>query len=174
MGDQHKTHIERLQVELERSKQSHQRELDAREQELEELRISQSRRQKQSEQQLEDLESERQRSDKERREMEQKLRVIEEEIQQKKFSEADKKLKRDLKRYRALLEDAHIQLENYKNDSNRVNQVKLLKQEIEDLQLDLQAAIRSKKQMETEFEDLQNQHTEQFSAKTVLEEQLST
>merc|ERR1712066_156644 len=106
--------------------------------------------------------------------MEQKLRVIEEEIQQKKFSEADKKLKRDLKRYRALLEDAHIQLENYKNDSNRVNQVKSLKQEIEDIQLELQAAIRSKKQMETEFEDLQNQHTEQFNAKTVLEEQLST
>lgn len=163
---------ERLQMEVEKDKQNFQRDIQARDTEIEELRLSFNRRNKQAENQIDELERERSKIDATRRELEQKVRVMEEEVNTRKATQADAKLKRDIKRYRALLDDAMLQIENLNKESGGKLQAKQLKSEIEDQRIELDSVTRAKKQIDSDYADLHNQYDELFKVKTELEEQI--
>jgi len=71
---------------------------------------------------------------------------------------------------RALLDDAHTQIEQLNAENPSKTQIKKLKADCEEINIELQSNIRSKKQIQAEYDDLQNQLNEALENKTELEE----
>ena len=78
-----------------------------------------------------------------------------------------------LKRYRALLKDAQTQIEVLRNDSVSKAQLKQLQAQLEEASAHQQLTKKSKKSIQFENEDLQNQIEEISISKQEVERQLT-
>lgn len=162
----------RLEMEMERMRQTHSKEMESRDEEVEEARQSCQKKLKQMEVQLEEEYEDKQKALREKRELESKLSTLSDQVNQRDF-ESEKRLRKDLKRTKALLADAQIMLDHLKNNAPSKREVAQLKNQLEESEFTCAAAVKARKAMEAEIEDLHLQIDDIAKAKTALEEQLS-
>lgn len=162
----------RLEMEMERMRQTHSKEMESRDEEVEEARQSCQKKLKQMEVQLEEEYEEKQKALREKRELESKLSTLSDQVNQRDF-ESEKRLRKDLKRSKALLADAQIMLDHLKNNAPSKREIAQLKNQLEESEFTCAAAVKARKAMEAEMEDLHLQIHDIAKAKTALEEQLS-
>uniref|UniRef100_A0A4W6CBF9 Myosin XVIIIA n=1 Tax=Lates calcarifer TaxID=8187 RepID=A0A4W6CBF9_LATCA len=158
----------RLEMEMERLRQTHSKEIESKDDEVEEIRQSCSKKLKQMEVQLEEEYDEKQKVLKEKRELESKLLSV-----RSGDIEAEKRLRKDLKRTKALLADAQIMLDHIKNNAPSKREIAQLKNQLEESEFTCAAAVKARKSMEVEIEDLHVQMEDISKTKQTLEEQLS-
>lgn len=162
----------RLEMEMERMRQTHSKEMENRDEEVEEARQSCQKKLKQMEVQLEEEYEEKQKVLREKRELESKLGLLSDQVNQRDF-ESEKRLRKDLKRTKALLADAQIMLDHLKNNAPSKREIAQLKNQLEESEFTCAAAVKARKAMEVEIEDLHLQIDDIAKAKTALEEQTS-
>ncbi|XP_064379324.1 unconventional myosin-XVIIIa isoform X12 [Dromaius novaehollandiae] len=162
----------RLEMEMERLRQTHAKEVESRDEEVEEIRQSCQKKLKQMEVQLEEEYEDKQKVLREKRELESKLTAVSDQVNQRDF-ETEKRLRRDLKRTKALLADAQIMLDHLKNNAPSKREIAQLKNQLEESEFTCAAAVKARKSMEVEIEDLHLQIDDLSKAKAALEEQLS-
>ncbi|XP_073902604.1 unconventional myosin-XVIIIa isoform X4 [Castor canadensis] len=162
----------RLEMEMERMRQTHSKEMESRDEEVEEARQSCQKKLKQMEVQLEEEYEDKQKALREKRELESKLATLSDQVNQRDL-ESEKRLRKDLKRTKALLADAQIMLDHLKNNAPSKREIAQLKNQLEESEFTCAAAVKARKAMEVEIEDLHLQIDDIAKAKTALEEQLS-
>nr|XP_035156793.2 unconventional myosin-XVIIIa isoform X6 [Callithrix jacchus] len=162
----------RLEMEMERMRQTHSKEMEGRDEEVEEARQSCQKKLKQMEVQLEEEYEDKQKVLREKRELEGKLATLSDQVNRRDF-ESEKRLRKDLKRTKALLADAQLMLDHLKNSAPSKREITQLKNQLEESEFTCAAAVKARKAMEVEIEDLHLQIDDIAKAKTVLEEQLS-
>lgn len=142
----------RLEMLLEQQRKEARLEAAARDEELEEARAAAAKRKAALEAQLEAEGGERALLLRERHELERRLTALEEHAraQQVDATQTVQRLKRDLKRYRALLRDAQTMLEQREKDSGGKAQIRQLKNQLEDAELALRAAQKARSCAESE------------------------
>ncbi|XP_032313468.1 unconventional myosin-XVIIIa isoform X18 [Camelus ferus] len=116
----------RLEMEMERMRQTHSKEMEGRDEEVEEARQSCQKKLKQMEVQLEEEYEDKQKVLREKRELESKLATLSDQVNQRDF-ESEKRLRKDLKRTKALLADAQIMLDHLKNNAPSKREIAQLK-----------------------------------------------
>ncbi|XP_055081910.1 unconventional myosin-XVIIIa isoform X4 [Periophthalmus magnuspinnatus] len=162
----------RLEMEMERLRQTHSKDIENKDDEVEEIRQSCSKKLKQMELQLEEEYDEKQKVLKEKRELESKLLTAQDQVHVGDV-ETEKRLRKDLKRTKALLADAQIMLDHIKNNAPSKREIAQLKNQLEESEFTCAAAVKARKSMEVEIEDLHVQMEDISKAKQTLEEQLS-
>ncbi|KAG7281405.1 hypothetical protein CRUP_029854, partial [Coryphaenoides rupestris] len=162
----------RLEMEMERLRQTNSKDIDSKDEEVEEIRQSFSKKLRQMEVQLEEEYDDKQKVLKERRELETKLCSAKEEVSHVDV-ETEKRLRKDLKRTKALLADAQIMLDHMKNNAPVRGRYAQLKNQLEESEFTCAAAVKARKSMEVEMEDLHVQMEDISKAKQALEEQFS-
>ncbi|XP_036623172.1 unconventional myosin-XVIIIa isoform X1 [Trichosurus vulpecula] len=162
----------RLEMEMERTRQTHSKEIEGRDEEVEEVRQSCQKKLKQMEAQLEEEYEDKQKVLREKRELEGKLTALSDQVSQRDL-ESEKRLRKDLKRTKALLADAQIMLDHLKNNAPSKREIAQLKNQLEESEFTCAAAVKARKAMEVEIEDLHLQIDDISKAKTGLEEQVS-
>ncbi|XP_029467003.1 unconventional myosin-XVIIIa isoform X14 [Rhinatrema bivittatum] len=162
----------RLEMEMERLRQTHSKEQESKDEEVEEVRQSCQKKLKQMEVQLEEEYEDKQKVLREKRDLESKLSSVSDQASQRDL-ETEKRLRKDLKRTKALLADAQIMLDHLKNSTPSKREIAQLKNQLEESEFTCAAAVKAKKAMEVEMEDLHLQIEEISKAKTALEEQMS-
>ena len=111
----------KLEVEMQQMKKEHRRELQGKEDELEDARAASVKKLKSLEQQLEQEHEERMGFVREKHDLESKIMNLQDMLERSGDEELVVKLKRDLKRTKALLKDAHLFME--KNQQDGTNKV---------------------------------------------------
>ena len=86
--------------------------------------------------------------------------------------ETERKLRKQVKKYKALLQDAQEELEHERETRNNAAAVRGLRSQLEDLELREAAAVKSQKRLQSEMEELQAQYDELTRVK--LEVSIST
>ncbi|XP_041863467.1 unconventional myosin-XVIIIa-like isoform X2 [Melanotaenia boesemani] len=162
----------RLEMEMERQRQSHSKEIEGKDEEVEEIRRSCSKKLKQMEVQLEEEYEDKQKVLRERRELESKLLIAQDQVSQRDV-ETEKKLKKDLKRTKVLLADAQIMLDHLKSNAPSKREIAQLKNQLEESEFTCSAAVKARKSMEIEIEDLHIQMEDMVKTKISLDEQVS-
>ncbi|XP_076138238.1 unconventional myosin-XVIIIa isoform X7 [Alosa pseudoharengus] len=162
----------RLEMEMERLRQTHSKEIENKDEEVEEIRQSCSKKLKQMEVQLEEEYDDKQKVLRERRELESKLIAAQDQVSVRDV-ETEKRLRKDLKRTKALLADAQIMLDHLKNNAPSKREIAQLKNQLEESEFTGAAAVKARKAMEVEIEDLHVQMDDISKTKLALEEQLS-
>ncbi|XP_077336499.1 unconventional myosin-XVIIIa isoform X4 [Lithobates pipiens] len=162
----------RLEMEMERLRQSHSKELENKDDEVEEIRQSCQKKLKQMEVQLEEEYEDKQKVLREKRDLESRLNSVSEQVSHRDF-ETEKRLRKDLKRTKALLADAQIMLDHLKNNAPSKREIAQLRSQLEESEFTSAAAVKARKSMEAEIEDLHLQIDDISKAKTALEEQVS-
>ncbi|KAM9320551.1 unconventional myosin-XVIIIa isoform 1-T1 [Gastrophryne carolinensis] len=162
----------RLEMEMERLKQSHSKELESKDDDVEEIRQSCQKKLKQMEVQLEEEYEDKQKVLREKRDLESRLNSVSEQVSHRDF-ETEKRLRKDLKRTKALLADAQIMLDHLKNNAPSKREIAQLRSQLEESEFTCAAAVKARKSMEVEMEDLHIQIDDISKAKTALEEQVS-
>ncbi|XP_051887771.1 unconventional myosin-XVIIIb-like [Pristis pectinata] len=162
----------RLEMELERMKQIHLKELEDKEEELEDVRKSCQRRLRQLEMQLEQGFEERQMVLHEKQDLECLVGTLCEQIGHRDF-DVEKRLRRDLRRKNALLVDAQLLLGTMQDPGQTTSKL-----EVEKLQLQLQEStarcVETEKAHKSTLQELGNLHVQleniQRDKKTVDEQ----
>ncbi|XP_053727997.1 unconventional myosin-XVIIIa isoform X4 [Synchiropus splendidus] len=162
----------RLEMEMERLRHTHSKEIENKDDEVEEIRQSWSKKLKQMEIQLEEEYDEKQKVLKEKRELESKLLTARDQVRGGDI-ETEKRLRKDLKRTKALLADAQIMLDHIKNNAPSKREIVQLKNQLEESEFTSAAAVKARKSMEVEIDDLHVQMEDISKSKQALEEQLS-
>ncbi|TSM28205.1 Unconventional myosin-XVIIIa [Bagarius yarrelli] len=162
----------RLEMEMERLRQTHSKDLESKDDDVEEIRQTCSKKLKQMELQLEEEYNEKQRVLRERRDLESKLLSTQDQVSQRDV-ETEKRLKKDLKRTKALLVDAQLMLDHLKSNAPSRREISQLKNQLEESEFNCTAAMKARKSMELEIEDLHIQMDDISKAKIALEEQIS-
>ncbi|KAI4815172.1 hypothetical protein KUCAC02_005329, partial [Chaenocephalus aceratus] len=162
----------RLEMETERLRQTHSKEVESKDDEVEEIRQSCSKKLKQMEVQLEEEYDEKQKVMKEKRDLESKMLSAQDKVRGGDI-ETEKRLRKDLKRTKALLADAQIMLDHIKNNAPSKREIAQLKNQLEESEFTCASAVKARKSMEVEIEDLHVQMEDISKTKQALEEQLS-
>ncbi|XP_034461767.1 unconventional myosin-XVIIIa-like isoform X4 [Hippoglossus hippoglossus] len=162
----------RLEMEMERQRQTHSKDIESKDEEVDEIRRSCSKKLKQMEVQLEEEYEDKQKVLRERRELESKLLTAQDQVSQRDV-ETEKRLRKDLKRTKVLLADAQIMLDHLKSNAPSKREIAQLKNQLEESEFTCAAAVKARKSMELEIEDLHIQMEDVVKAKMSLEEQLS-
>lgn len=149
----------RLEMSLETMRKEARRESQQRDDELEELRGSSYKKIKALECQLETEHEERTLLLREKHELERRLKAVEEDERVERAAEdaANQKLRRDLRKYKALLKDAQTQIERMKADSPGKQLIRQLRNQIEDAEAARAIAIKSRQAAESELSEIQMQ-----------------
>ncbi|XP_068174352.1 unconventional myosin-XVIIIa isoform X5 [Antennarius striatus] len=162
----------RLEMEMERLRHTHSKEIESKDDEVEEIRQSCSKKLKQMEVQVEEEYDEKQKVLKDKRELESKL-LSAQDLVRGGDVETEKRLRKDLKRTKALLADAQIMLDHIKNNAPSKREIAQLKNQLEESEFTSAVAVKARKSMEVEMEDLHVQMEDISRTKQALEEQLS-
>ncbi|XP_071316767.1 unconventional myosin-XVIIIa-like isoform X3 [Trachinotus anak] len=162
----------RLEMEMERQRQTHSKEIESKDEEVDEIRRSCSKKLKQMEVQLEEEYEDKQKVLRERRELESKLLNAQDQVSHRDV-ETEKRLKKDLKRTKVLLADAQIMLDHLKSNAPSKREIAQLKNQLEESEFTSAAAVKARKSMEIEIEDLHIQMEDVVKAKMSAEEQIS-
>ncbi|XP_073948131.1 myosin heavy chain-like isoform X2 [Choristoneura fumiferana] len=142
----------RLEMLLEQQRKEARLEAAARDDEVEETRANAAKKLKILESQLESEHSERSLLLRERHELERRLAALEESARAENQEQTQlvQRLKRDLKRYRALLRDAQTMLEQKEKEGGAKAQIRQLKNQVEDLELAVATATKGRTTAEAE------------------------
>ena len=184
----------KLEMSMAAIKKEHRRELASKEEELEDVRAAAQKKVKVLEQQLENEHEERINFVREKHELETRIINLQEMASRSADEEQVSKLKKDLKRTKALLKDAQLMVEKSRNESsNKVvlrqlkNQVRILKYssslkmilificfvlQLEDAEFAKTAAIKAKQNIELELGDVQQQLDDVMRSKSDVEDRL--
>ncbi|XP_061904051.1 unconventional myosin-XVIIIa-like isoform X1 [Entelurus aequoreus] len=162
----------RLEMEMETQRQNHSKEIESKDEEVDEIRRSCSKKLKQMEVQLEEEYDDKQKVLRERRELESKLLSAQDQVSQKDV-ETEKRLRKDLKRTKVLLGDAQIMLDHLKSNAPSKREIVQFKNQLEESEFTCAAAVKARKSMELEIEDLHIQMEDVAKAKASLQEQVS-
>ncbi|XP_019714468.1 unconventional myosin-XVIIIa-like isoform X2 [Hippocampus comes] len=162
----------RLEMEMERQRQSHSKDIESKDEEVDEIRRSCSKKLKQMEVQLEEEYDDKQKVLRERRELESKLLSAQDQVSHRDV-ESEKRLRKDLKRTKVLLADAQIMLDHLKSNAPSKREIAQFRNQLEESEFTCAAAVKARKSMELEIEDLHIQMEDVVKAKLSLEEQVS-
>merc|ERR1719189_3521608 len=154
------------------SKKEHRRELANKEEELEDVRAAAQKKIKVLEQQLENEHEERINFVREKHELETRIINLQEMASRSADEEQVSKLKRDLKRTKALLKDAQLMVEKSRNESSNKVVLRQLKNQLEDAEFAKTAAFKAKQNLELELGDVQQQLEDIMRSKSDLEDRL--
>lgn len=147
----------RLEMSIEQQRKEIRKEMQQRDEELEDVRGNALKKVKALESQLENEHEERTILLREKHELERRLVAIEEQDRAERAAEADTmhRLKRDLKRTKALLRDAQTMLERSKGDSTGKAALRQLKNQLEDAECARAVAVKAKQALEQELNETQ-------------------
>uniref|UniRef100_A0A8C7WGX4 Myosin XVIIIAa n=1 Tax=Oncorhynchus mykiss TaxID=8022 RepID=A0A8C7WGX4_ONCMY len=162
----------RLEMGMVSLRQTHSKDIEGKDEEVEEIRQSCSKKLKHMEVQLEEEYDDKQKVLRERRELEAKLLSAQDQVDCRDV-ETEKRLRKDLKRTKVLLADAQIMLDHLKNNALSKRETAQLKNQLEESEFTCAVAVKSRKGMEIEIEDLHIQMEEVVKVKMSLEEQVS-
>uniref|UniRef100_A0A1L8E4V2 Putative myosin n=1 Tax=Nyssomyia neivai TaxID=330878 RepID=A0A1L8E4V2_9DIPT len=162
----------RLEMTLETMRKEARREAQQRDDELEEARGASYKKIKALECQLETEHEERTLLVREKHELERRLAAAAEQDRADRAAEesAIQKLKRDLRKYKALLKDAQAQLDRAKADSPGKILIRQLRNQIEDAEAARTIAVKARQTSEAELTDLQSFLEETQRGKSDAEE----
>jgi len=162
----------RLEAEITQCRKEHKREVADKDDELEDTRASAAKKIKILEQQLELEHEERLAFLRERHELEGKIMALKDELDHGSSEEQVRKLKKDLKRSKALLKDAQLMLD--KNNQEGINKIVLrqLKNQLEDAEFARTAAMKGRANTELELVEVNSMLEDVTRARTELEEKL--
>merc|ERR1719342_1801956 len=154
--------LESAKAKLERSiqqmKAEHQRQLEMKEEELEDVKAGFGKKLKVLEQQLEQEHEDRIGFLREKHELEGRIVNLQDMLEASAEQESlVVKLKKDLKRAKALLKDAHCVAENTQTEGTSNIIMRQLKQQLEEAEYNRAAAVKAKQSKEWELSDLQGQ-----------------
>ncbi|XP_070496062.1 unconventional myosin-XVIIIa isoform X2 [Chironomus tepperi] len=166
----------RLEMTLETMRKDAKREAQQRDDELEEIRGSSYKKVKALECQLEQEHEERTLLLREKHELERRLNMYEDQDRHDRAAEeaATQKLKKDLRKCKALLRDAQTQLERAKADSAGKALIRQLKNQLEDAESARMIAVKARQIAESELADLQSTFEENQRAKYEAEEKATS
>ncbi|XP_069476372.1 unconventional myosin-XVIIIb [Ambystoma mexicanum] len=163
----------RFEMEIERMKQIHQKELEDKDEELEDVRQSCQRRLRQLEMQLEQEFEEKQMVLHEKQDLEGLIGTLCDQIGHRDF-DVEKRLRRDLKRTHALLADLQLLLETMDNSGQPSNKVELEKvqAQLEESEGRYAESLKSQKILSMELENIHVELENICRNKNMVEEQL--
>ncbi|XP_074966844.1 unconventional myosin-XVIIIb [Phalacrocorax aristotelis] len=162
---------QRLELEIERMKQIHQKELEDKDEELEDVRQSCQRRLQQLEMQLEQEYEEKQMVLHEKQDLEGLIGTLCEQIGHRDF-DVEKRLRRDLRRTRALLADVQLLLAAPGEPSASAQELERLRKQLEESEAKCAEAQRSQQTAALELENLHTELEALSRNKTLVDEQL--
>ncbi|XP_044597811.1 unconventional myosin-XVIIIa isoform X3 [Cotesia glomerata] len=147
----------RLEMSVEQQRKEMRKEIQQKDDELEDIRGNAHKKVKALESQLENEHEERTILLREKHELERRLVAFEEQGRNDRAAEADvtQRLKRDLRRTRALLRDAQTMLERSKSDATGKVALRQLKNQLEDAQCAQAVAVKAKQALEQELNETQ-------------------
>ncbi|GAB6030070.1 Myosin XVIIIA, variant 2 [Chamberlinius hualienensis] len=163
----------RLEMNFENVRKEHRKELSQKDEEMEETRASCQKKLKLLEHQLETEHEDRQALIREKHELERKLYELQERPMVNQDAETVARLRKDLKRTKALLKDAQLMLERNKGDSATKAAIRQLKNQLEDAEFARTAAIKSKQGIELELQEAQSQLDDTAKVKAELDKKAS-
>ncbi|XP_052547067.1 LOW QUALITY PROTEIN: unconventional myosin-XVIIIb [Tympanuchus pallidicinctus] len=164
---------QRLELEIERMKQIHQKELEDKDEELEDARQSCQRRLRQLEMQLEQEHEEKQTALREKQDLEGLVGTLCEQIGHRDL-DVEKRLRRDLRRTRALLADAQLLLAApTEPGATGAAELQRLQKQLEESEARCAEAQRSQQAAAQELENLHVEMEMLSRNKTLADEQLS-
>ncbi|XP_016132795.1 unconventional myosin-XVIIIb-like [Sinocyclocheilus grahami] len=167
----------RFEMEMERMKQIHQKELEDKDEELEDVQKSSQRRLRQLEMQLEQEYEEKQMVVHEKHDLEGLIATLCEQVGHRDF-DVEKRLKRDLKRTHALLSDAQLLLSTVEqpgqgHDPGAKEQLERLCCQLEDSEARRLEAESAQKTLAAELENAQIELESICKQKSLVDEQLA-
>lgn len=158
----------RLEMSLEKQRQEQRRELSQRDEEQEEARAQASKRLRHLEALLEGEQEERQALARQRQDLERRLAELSERPPPR-DPQVERRLRRDLRRTRALLQDAQAMLEGARDGQAARALLRQLKNQLEDAEFAKTAAIKARQGAELELQEVQSQLEEVLRAKNESE-----
>merc|ERR1711899_576852 len=162
----------KLEMSMAAQKKEHRRELSSKDDELEDARTSTQKKVKVLEQQLENEHEERINFVREKHELETRIINLQDMASRSADEEQVSKLKKDLKRTKALLKDAQLMVEKSRNESSNKVVLRQLKNQLEDAEFAKTAAFKAKQNLELELGDVQQQLEDIMRSKSDLEDRL--
>ncbi|NXO57398.1 MY18B protein, partial [Aramus guarauna] len=162
---------QRLELEIERMKQIHQKELEDKDEELEDVRQSCQKRLRQLEMQLEQEYEEKQMVLHEKQDLEGLIGTLCEQIGHRDF-DVEKRLRRDLRRTRALLADLQLLLAAPGEPGAGAQELERLRKQLEESEAKCAEAQRSQQTAALELEHLHVELETLSRNKTLVDEQL--
>ncbi|NXM36312.1 MY18B protein, partial [Oxyruncus cristatus] len=162
---------ERLELEIERMKQIHQKELEDKDEELEDVRQSCQKRLRQLEMQLEQEHEEKQMVLHEKQDLEGLIGTLCEQIGHRDF-DVEKRLRRDLRRTRALLADVQLLVAAPTEPGASSQELELLRKQLEESEAKCAEAQRNQQTAALELENLHTEMETLSRSKTLVDEQL--
>ncbi|NXT80674.1 MY18B protein, partial [Zapornia atra] len=162
---------QRLELEIERMKQMHQKELEDKDEELEDVRQSCQKRLRQLEMQLEQEYEEKQMVLHEKQDLEGLIGTLCEQIGHRDF-DVEKRLRRDLRRTRALLADLQLLLAAPTEPGASAQELERLRKQLEESKAKCAEAQRSQQTSALELEKLHVELETLTRNKTLVDEQL--
>jgi len=162
----------KLEMSMAAIKKEHRREVANKEEELEDVRAAAQKKVKALEQQLENEHEERINFVREKHELETRIINLQEMASRSADEEQVSKLKKDLKRTKALLKDAQLMMEKSRNESSNKVVLRQLKNQLEDAEFSKTAAFKAKQNLELELGDVQQQLEDIIRSKSDLEDRL--
>lgn len=162
----------RLEMSLEQQRKENRRELAQRDEELEDVRCNAHKKVKALEAQLESEHEERTQLLREKHELERRLGALEEAGRANRATDEDQlhRLRKDLRRTKALLRDAQTQLERSRGDSPGKAILRQLRNQLEDVECARAAAVKARQSAEMELGEVQAQLDEAQRLKAEAEE----
>lgn len=162
----------RLEMSLETMRKDARREAQQRDDELEDIRGSSYKKIKALECQLESEHEERTLLLREKHELERRLANLEEQDRVDRANEeaVNQKLRRDLRKYKALLKDCQTQLERLKADSPNKAVIRQIKNQLEDAETARSIAVKAKQTAEAELASVQQQFEDAQRGRSDAEE----
>ncbi|XP_012280974.1 unconventional myosin-XVIIIa isoform X2 [Orussus abietinus] len=162
----------RLEMSIEQQRKEMRKEMQQRDEELEDVRGNAHKKVKALEAQLETEHEERTILLREKHELERRLVAVEEQDRTERAAEAEtvQRLKRDLKKTRALLRDAQTMLERSKGDSAGKAVLRQLKNQLEDAECARAAAVKAKQALEQDLNETQAAFEEASRLRSEAEE----
>ncbi|CAM9528714.1 unnamed protein product [Bubo scandiacus] len=162
---------QRLELEIERMKQIHQKELEDKDEELEDVRQSCQRRLRQQEMQLEQEYEEKQMVLHEKQDLEGLVGTLCEQIGHRDF-DVEKRLRRDLRRTRALLADVRLLRAAPGEPGASTQELERLRKQLEESEAKCAEAQKSHQTAALELENLHTELETLSRNKTLVDEQL--
>ncbi|KAL1502507.1 hypothetical protein ABEB36_007641 [Hypothenemus hampei] len=162
----------RLEMTLESMRKEFKKETQLREEELEEARCNAQKKVKALEQQLENEHEERTNLLREKHELERRFQAVADMDRQDRAGEEAllQRLKRDLKRTKALLRDTQAQLERQKAETPGKHMIRQLRNQLEDLECARAIALKTKQSLEQELNETQGLLEDAHKQKTEAED----
>ncbi|NWS07174.1 MY18B protein, partial [Motacilla alba] len=162
---------ERLELEIERMKQIHQKELEDKDEELEDTQKSCQKRLRQLEMQLEQEHEQKQMVLHEKQDLEGLIGTLCEQIGHRDF-DVEKRLRRDLRRSRALLADAQRLLAAPAEPAGSAQELQHLRKQLEESEAKCAEAQRCQQTAALQLENLHTELETLSRSKTLVDEQL--